>query len=101
MYLEDKSDTLHSPSLQRIIAGIRRLRGEAGTQERRPIMKHLRLQMLPHFNPRTKAGSTIYAAFCLVFAAFVRVGEFTYTARDLEDPNFAEYFLTHLLRDRE
>ena len=50
--------------------------------------------MLPYFNRRTKAGSTIYAAFYLAFAAFLRVGEFTYTARDLEDLDFAKWFLT-------
>ena len=58
------------------------------------VIAVLLLQMLPHFNRRTKAGSTLYAAFCLAFAAFLRVGESTYTARDLEDPEFAECFLT-------
>ena len=37
----------HSTKLESIIAGIRRLRGEVGTQERRPITKDLLLQILP------------------------------------------------------
>lgn len=40
----------HNPQLQRIIAGIRRLRGEAGTKERRPITKDLLLQVLSHIS---------------------------------------------------
>ena len=40
---EEDLDAFHSLSLQRVIAGIRRLRGEAGTQERRPITKDLLL----------------------------------------------------------
>ena len=46
--------------------------------------------MLPHFNRRIKNDLTLYVAFCLTFAAFLRVGEFIYIARDLEDPEFAE-----------
>ena len=33
----------HSPGLKRMIAGVRHLQGEAGTQERRPITKDLLL----------------------------------------------------------
>ena len=83
-----------NPQLQRIIAGSRRLRGEADTKERCPITKDILLQLLPHFNRHTKRGATLQAAFCLAFAAFLRVGEFTYTAKDLEDEEFAKWFLT-------
>lgn len=72
----------HHPQLQRIIAGIRRLRGESDTKERCPITKNMLLRLLPLFNKATKGGMTIYAAFCLAFAGFLRAGEFTYTAHD-------------------
>ena len=84
----------HSPQLERVIAGLRRMRGEAGTRERRPITKDLLLQMLPYFDRKTREGVTLHASFCLAFAAFLRVGEFTYSAKDLEDPDFSQWFLT-------
>ena len=93
MGCEDLSP-FHSPRLERVIAGLRRMRGEAETLERRPITKDLLLQMLPSFSRRTREGSTLHAAFCLAFAAFLRIGEFTYTAKDLEDPDFSQWFLT-------
>ncbi len=54
----------HSPRLERVIAGLRRMRGEAETRERRPITKDLLLQMLPYFDRNTREGSTLHAAFC-------------------------------------
>ena len=82
--------SFYSPRIERIIAGIRRLRGKARTLERRPITKNLLLQILPYFNYGTREDSTLHTAFCLAFAAFLRVGEFTYSAKDLADPNFSQ-----------
>ena len=65
------------------------MRGEARSLERRPITKDLLLQILSYFSLRTREGVTLYAAFCLVFATFLRVGEFTYTIKDLNDPDFS------------
>ena len=79
----------HSPLLKRVIAGLCRMRGEAETRERRSITKDLLLQMLSYFDRKTREGVTLYTVFCLVFAGFLRSGEFTYTAKDLQDPEFS------------
>ena len=83
-----------SPRLQRIIRGLRRIRGEADTRERHPITKDLLLRILHQIDRNTREGATLYAAFYLAFAAFLRVGEFTYSAKDLKDPKFSQWFLT-------
>ena len=84
----------HAPELEHMIAGIRRLHGEAGTQERRPITKGLLLQMLPHLDQKSREGATFYAVFSLAFAAFLRVGEFTYTSNDHGLSDVCKWFLT-------
>ena len=45
--------------------------------------------MLSYFSLRTREGVILYAAFYLVFAVFLRVDEFTYTTKDLNDPDFS------------
>lgn len=87
-------DMFHSPQLERIVAGIRRLKGEANTRERNPVTKEILLRLLPQFDRTTLHGVTIQASFCLAFAAFLRVGEFTYNEKDMEDEDFSEWFLT-------
>ena len=86
----DDLSVFHHPQLQRIIAGSRHLRDEANTKERRPITKDLLLQILSYFDKSTYTGATLYASFCLAFAAFLRVGEFTYSKRDLQQKDFGE-----------
>ena len=77
-----------------MIAGMRRLRGELNTKERCPITKDILLRLLPLFDCATRGGMTIYTAFYLAFAGFLRAGEFIYTAHDWEDDDFHEWFLT-------
>lgn len=86
-------DVFHHPLLQRVIAGIRRLRGEADIKERRPITRDLLLQILTRFDTSTLESATLHASFCLAFAAFLRVGEFTWTEADLSD-DFQHWHVT-------
>ncbi len=83
----------HHPLLQRVINGVRRLRGEADTKERRPITRDLLLRVLSQFDTTTRQGATLHASFCLAFAAFLRVGEFTWTEADLKD-DFQRWHIT-------
>ena len=83
-----------NPLLQRIIAGIRRMRGEAEIKERHPITRDLLIRILYLCDDNTIAGANLHAVFCLAFAGFLCIGEFTYSADDRAAPDFASWFLT-------
>jgi hypothetical protein len=70
--------------LKRIIRGIKRFHGEADTRERLPITRDILLQLLRCL-PRWETDITqanLYAAVCVAFAEFLRVGEFTWSSTD-------------------
>jgi integrase len=85
------------PRLQRIIHGVRRFHGEGGTRERLPITRDILLKILQCL-PRWRTDlmqANLYAAFCLAFAGFLRVSEFTWTDYTTSNPlEFARWHLT-------
>lgn len=86
-------EVFHHPTLERIIQGIRRLRGEPEVKERLPITRSILLAMLATFDTNTQNGATFHAAFCLAFAGFLRMGEFTWTAADRQK-EFGQWHMT-------
>ena len=66
------------PILQRVIKGFQRIYGEGDTQERQPITRDILLKLISRFDQTTLEGANLHAAFCLAFAGFLRMGEFTY-----------------------
>ena len=66
------------PILQKIIAGLQKLYGEGDTRECWPITRNILLQLISRFDQTTLEGANLYSAFCLAFAGFLRMGEFTY-----------------------
>ena len=66
------------PILQRVIKGFRRIYGEGDTRERQPITRDILLKLISRFDQTTLEGANLHAAFCLAFAGFLRMGEFTY-----------------------
>ena len=66
------------PMLQRIIVGLQKLYGEGDTREHRPITRDILLKLISRFDQTNFEGANLHAAFCLAFAGFLRMGEFTY-----------------------
>jgi hypothetical protein len=64
----------NSPTLQRLIRGIRRYHGEPGRLERRPITTAILHKLLQHVAVDDLVSR---ASFTLAFAGFLRSGEFT------------------------
>ncbi len=92
-YSGTEIEAFHHSTLQRIIAGIRKLQGDDQTRERRPITRDLLLLLLRQFDQSTIEGATWHASFCLAFAGFLRMGDFTWSQSD-RTSDFKQWHLT-------
>ena len=86
--------TFEHPVLDRVIRGIKRARDIGIPREREPIRRELLLKILGTFDVFTQRGVTLHAFFCLVFAVFLRIGEFIWSSVDREADDFAQWRVT-------
>lgn len=76
------SDVFESVHLKRLIKGARNVFPPAPKRTRHPITMTILKSILPRLSA-DKDDANIHAAFCIAFAGFLRMGEFTNTAKDL------------------
>jgi len=83
------------PRLERTIQGIKRDHNEPECRIRSPLLRPQLLTLLCHLQGSDYDKVTLRAAFSLAFAAFLRVGEFTYMESDKQlGSSFSKWFLT-------
>jgi hypothetical protein len=85
------------PRLQRILRGIKIFHAARETEprERLPITRDILLRLIAHLDQNTHEGATFYAAFCLAFAAFLRISEFTWSNSEWQsDDDFKHWHIT-------
>ena len=77
-----------------MVRGIKRLRPDTARRERTPITHEILVKLLNSLDPVTPKGLLLQAAFTLAFVAFLRSGELTYEAEDMQNPDFPSWHIT-------
>ena len=78
-YSDIEIETFHHSTLQRIIVEIRRLQDDDQTRKRRFITRNLLLLLLRQFDQSIIEETTWHMSFCLTFASFLCMNEFTWS----------------------
>ena len=85
------------PRPQRILRGVKIFHAARETEprERLPITRDPLLRLVSRLDTSTHKGATLRAAFCVAFAAFLRIGEFTWSTADWKaEGEFHQWHMT-------
>jgi integrase len=86
-----------NPRLDRMVRGVKRSRAEPREKPRLSITRPLLLDILALLNRHEPNDMTLYAAFCLAYAGFLRIGEFTWPEASMTHGT-AEFARWHITR---
>ncbi len=92
-YSDIEIKTFHHSTLQRIIVEIWRLQDDDQTRKRRFITRDLLLLLLRQFDQSIIEEATWHASFCLTFASFLDMSEFTWSQLN-RTSDFKQWHLT-------
>ncbi len=93
-YSDIEIETFHHSTLQRIIVEIWRLQDDDQTRKQRFITPNLLLLLLRQFDQSIIEETTWHASFCLMFASFLRMSEFTWS----QSNRTSDFKQWHLIR---
>lgn len=90
-----ESSAFSDPRLERTLQGIKRDHNEPNRRPRTPLTRPYLLRIIANLETPSYDETVTKAAFTLAFAAFLRVGEFTYRESDITTESaFQKWFLT-------
>jgi hypothetical protein len=84
-------DVFKDNQLERVLRGIKWTTFPAlgKLPDRTPLTRDLLHSLLQHVDTKTHSGATICTVFTLAFAAFLQLGEFTYSMSDLSSSEYS------------
>ncbi len=92
-YSDIEIEAFHHSTLQQVIVEIQRLQENDQTRKRKSITWDLLLMLLRQFDQSIIEEATWHASFCLTFAEFLRISEFTWSQLN-KTSDFKQWHLT-------
>ena len=93
-YSSDIDNVFSHGQVERAYRGIKLSEHTEDRLRKLPVTKDVLLPILKTLDTSSIHGANVHAAFCLAYAGFLRLGEFTYEFGATRDPQFSQYHVT-------